>query len=1069
MLVGEPGIGKTRLAQEIAAHAAARGVSSLWGRCWEAGGAPAYWPWIQILRARLGDLATALGGAKTAAAEVAGLVPEIGERIGELPALPALEPQQARFRLFDSVATALQRLTQKTPLVLVIDDLHAADIPSLLLLHFLVRALPGSRLLVLATYRDAEARLTEDVGALLSKIAREGESLRLPRLTQAEVESWIAEVRGPAASGATGAEVHRITEGNPLFVHEVLCALGEGVCSTAKLIPENVRHAIGERLSRLPEASRELLLLGSVFGRAFASSALASLAGRPLAEVEHILRDAAAAGVLGAASEVGGEYAFSHILLRDALYETLSPDRRAELHWRAGEVLEASSAESLDVVAYHLLEGATAADARKAAAIARRAAEHAMRLYAFEDAALLCERAIAALGGEAAEDPEVCELLIALGQAHIRAGASERGKDACRRAADLAKALGAPELQARAALAYATELTGDVTVDPEMVSSLRDALAALDDRDSVLRARVLGRLANALMPAPDDEPIRLCRAGLEMARRLGDRETLLFVLGYARGPLYYSVSADERFAMSLETVELAGALGHKVEELGARAAFLTRLVERGNLLQIDAEIDAYARLAAELPARYQWGVPLLRSLRAAIVGRFGEAEELLIEYQTLAERTEGQAARFLIVSHKANLLAIRGDPGSSGIELTEASPLFRLPHSGFVWKVWILDMLGYESEARRVWREQPWSEIRARHLTGTVLVPVVTRLADACVRLGDQELAPDLYRCLLPCDGYNIAFGIRSVIYYGPVGRQLGGLARLVGKLDAASRHFEEALRFCEKTGARPYLAHTALAYAELLGCRQNASDSARARELLEQALAIATELDMRSVAAKAKERLTALSPMPEPRVPVPERRPPAAPITLQREGDIWKLQAGEAIVRLKDAKGLQYLDLLMRHPNEELHVRQIVAEVDPPQGGGTSSLDPGMHLDDGDAGPILDPQAKEAYRRRIQDLREEVEEATEWGDPERSRRAEAEIEAIAEQLSAAVGLRGRDRRAASSTERARINVQRRLRVVLDRIEAHDKALARYLEATVRTGTYCSYTPPSVPFTTARS
>jgi non-specific serine/threonine protein kinase len=187
--------------------------------------------------------------------------------------------------------------------------------------------------------------------------------------------------------------------------------------------------------------------------------------------------------------------------------------------------------------------------------------------------------------------------------------------------------------------------------------------------------------------------------------------------------------------------------------------------------------------------------------------------------------------------------------------------------------------------------------------------------------------------------------------------------------------------------------------------------------------------------------------------------------IALDREGDVWCLRAGDTALRLKDGKGVRYLQWLLAHPGQELHVSQLVAETEPPPA--TSPTAAKQLLGQvalrvsrgGDAGPILDRQARDAYRRRLEDLRDELDEATRWDDEGRAERARVEMEAIAEQLSAAVGLGGRDRHASSATERSRINVQRRLRDALRKIEGHHPALGRYLSAAIRTGSYCSYNP----------
>jgi hypothetical protein len=171
--------------------------------------------------------------------------------------------------------------------------------------------------------------------------------------------------------------------------------------------------------------------------------------------------------------------------------------------------------------------------------------------------------------------------------------------------------------------------------------------------------------------------------------------------------------------------------------------------------------------------------------------------------------------------------------------------------------------------------------------------------------------------------------------------------------------------------------------------------------------------------------------------------RPREVDLAISREGDVWLVTATGAPFRVKHAKGMEYLDYLLRNPGREVYVLALASAGEGPE----------------DAGAILDDRAKQAYRRRVEELDHQLVEAEELGDRGRATRAREELEAVAEQLARAVGLGGRDRKAASNVERARVNVQRRLKDAVRRIAEHDGALGRYLDATVRTGTYCVYRP----------
>ena len=292
MLAGEPGIGKTRVAREFALHAGQRGALVFWGRCYESAGAPPYWPWVQIVRTYVRDcdaeqLHTAMGAG---AADIADMAPEVREHLSDLPLPPRLDdPEQARFRLFDAVTAFLCRVARTSPLVLILDNLHWADKPSLLLLEFLAAELDRSRVLVLGTYRDMEltrhSPLSETLGELTR--ARPLQRLLLHGLSREEVGHFMVATTGILPPQVLVHTVYTQTEGNSLFLTEVVRLLmQEGAFAPEHLhpshtsvisIPEGVRAVIGKRLNRLSQPCNQLLTLAAVIGREFGLQEVASL------------------------------------------------------------------------------------------------------------------------------------------------------------------------------------------------------------------------------------------------------------------------------------------------------------------------------------------------------------------------------------------------------------------------------------------------------------------------------------------------------------------------------------------------------------------------------------------------------------------------------------------------------------------------------------------------------------------------------------------------------------------------------------------------------------------------
>jgi predicted ATPase len=331
LLVGEAGIGKSRLADEFASRAKERGALVLWGRCWEAGGAPAYWPWVQSLRSyvRSRDPAALRVELEAQAPDLAQLLPELKDLISDLPAPPGLEPEGARFRLFDSVASFLRNAAREHTIVLVLDDLHAADEPSLLLLQFLAGELPEMSVVLVGAYREEEAAEDEPVSARLSELRRlPSRHLRLGGLSEDDVASFIELSTRITPPRSLVRAMHTETEGNPLFVGEIVRLLAaEGRLSEVPdtgwrlQIPPGLHEVIGRRLRRLSKDCRRLLTLACVLGREFSLEALEQVSELPEEELLEALDEAFAARVLTEVPGAVGRMRFSHARVRDALYD----------------------------------------------------------------------------------------------------------------------------------------------------------------------------------------------------------------------------------------------------------------------------------------------------------------------------------------------------------------------------------------------------------------------------------------------------------------------------------------------------------------------------------------------------------------------------------------------------------------------------------------------------------------------------------------------------------------------------------------------------------------------------
>jgi predicted ATPase len=401
LVAGEPGIGKTRLLAELAHAASSRGWAVLNGRAYETEGMPPYLPFVEALRGylRASPPEALRGQLGQGAAEVALLVPELRDHLPDLPDEPSLSPEMERYRLFEGVTDVLCAIarSQESGLVLVLDDLHWADKPALLLLQHLIHRLAGVPLLVAGAYRTVDLDRTHPLAAMLAELRRENryERLLLPALTAEDTATLIAEITDVTPAPAVVDAVQRETEGNPFFVSEVvrhLHAEGRDLAGPDSVpsrwdIPEGVRQVIGSRLSRLSPDTNRLLHAASVLRDGACFDVLATVSDIAPESLLDALDEALGAGML---REIDGGYHFTHALIRQTLTAELNLPRRQRLHLRAAEGIERVHARNLDghivVLAAHYRLAGVLAEPERALACTRRAAEAATAVYAWEEA-----------------------------------------------------------------------------------------------------------------------------------------------------------------------------------------------------------------------------------------------------------------------------------------------------------------------------------------------------------------------------------------------------------------------------------------------------------------------------------------------------------------------------------------------------------------------------------------------------------------------------------------------------------------------------------------------------------
>lgn len=866
-LAGDPGMGKSRLLLELRARAAPRGVRVHVGQCLEEGGAAPYRPWQQIARSLLGDTAPAAVEARfgALAVEAQRLLPERARDMAGHPAAP--EGEAAHIVLFDGVRELIRRSAQEAPpLFVLLDDLHRADDATVRLLVHVLRELAGLPAVFVAAYRPSDVKDTHPLCAALGASQPGVEHASLGPLHASEVGELVGGILGRDLDPAMIEVLSERTEGNALFATQIARALAEGdesrpvdASEAARILPSGVREAIRSRLETLSAPTLDRLSVAAVLGREFDLDVLSEACAEESLPLDpRGLEGAFEAGVLEPCSLTPGRLCFSHILVRDVLYDRLPELRRARLHASAGRALErrraASRTEHIAELAHHFGEAAAFGEARRALDAARDAGDDALAQAAHAEAAGFFQLALRALelcDAIVASDATRAALLERLGAARWRAGKPEQARQDFLRAAELARRAGAPDTLAAAALGYAGRTDAEPNANPVAVQLLEGALASNPTRDSKARSQLLARLGTELYYADPGRCDALTRQAVEMAERLGDPDALANALS-ARGYALMRPDVDpaRRIAVSERQLSIAGGSG-EVAAIGLQEKLIAHL-EQGDRIRLEDTLVAYERLVETLHQPFfRWMASSFRSMRSFLDGLLDEALATAEETFALGQ-SFGTPNAFPMFS--VQLLYIRREQG----RMSELEPALRTildeqsAYPGFrsALPPMYLEM-GRPRDARDVVeamfarklddlpRDQHW-------------IPTLAFLAGACADLHDSARARQLFDLLAPFSGRMIVSG-HGATCGGSVDHVLARLAATDGDFDLADEHYEQAATLERRAGARLFCAHSQRYWARLLWKRGAPYERRQARDLAAEAASAYETLGLERMVRKAQ------------------------------------------------------------------------------------------------------------------------------------------------------------------------------------------------------------------------
>ncbi|WP_198348043.1 AAA family ATPase [Plantactinospora sp. KBS50] len=840
LVVGEPGIGKSRLVQEALAPVRRRGVRCVRARAAEDTGTPPYWMFRQVLRT-LGAPFQPVAGAD-------------------------------RFQAFEAVTGALLGAAGDG-LVITLDDLQWADPTSMQLLSYFADRLGDEQapVVVLATYRDTETVGREPLRRTLAALARSSAlaRVRLVGLSETEVAAALAALTGADVDPRISSAVSRRTLGNPFFVGELGRLLADAGGDPESALPDGVLDVVRDRLARIDVRTRDVLGAVCVLGDASDPEAVADLTGQPLADVFTSVDDAVGAGLL-----VADGHRFGHDLIREVVRLDLPTVSRLELHRRAAGYLagvgdsELRSAE----IAGHALAALPHGHPALALTWAERAADQARDQLAWEDAADWYGRALEVADRTSAPVGDRYRLQYGLAVSHLRAYDVAAATSGLLRCAELARESGDAEALGRVAIAVGGYT--DVVWAKRGKALAEEALALLPDRDSPLRARVLAQLAvddvvSEMQSSPRTD--ELSRAALAMAERVADPQAIAAALRARQVACAGPEGAPDRVEIGSRMFELGRRTGDDDARFWGCLWRFDAYAQLGRIVDADRELMAIEQLSERL--RNPIVVWHLARSRAALDygrGRFAAAQADAVTAIRLAERAGHDGGVYALLAMLTLTASLTGEPSLPvGRALTDWPDVTALHGTVAFWYL----ALGRVEDAHAIYRGLP----RPLTVPSFARLSYVAGLAEIAAFFGDRPAIQEAYALLLPHADLMICGGAGSVAIHGSVRLPLGVAAAALGRTEDAVRHLRTAARVNDETGLEPFTALARYELARALTARQRSGDR-------EEAIALAT------VAASTAERLGMAPLLHKVRIMLDAGgRRPAGPLTA-RENEVARL-----------------------------------------------------------------------------------------------------------------------------------------------------------------------------------
>jgi tetratricopeptide (TPR) repeat protein len=1088
VLSGEPGIGKTSLLRELGSRAESHGLASVCGRCLPQHLSNQDLIWRRIWRSlsEKGACGVMLPAALTH--------PDPGARQSlSTEVYPQTEQAHLAAAPFELILDLLERVSGDSPLLVCVDDIHYADEASLKLLGFLSHSLDRLPILFALTYSSSELTSRPETLRMVESIGCRGRGVEITPLDEDATSQLLYEVTGVTPDDWIVHSVRYLTGGNARFTLECGAILGDLKSASPRIplnyevrIPSAVRVALKERLKPLSLGAKEILEVGTLFPEGFDPQLVLEVADLNEAEVQAGIAELEGKGLIRLATD--SNYGYTHGFTRELLYRELSAPRRSYLHRRIATALEAHDPHEVKgnahQIAEHLMRSGEPQMVERAIRYAQFAARSFASARAFAKAMEMYSAAISAIESQNMVDRgDLCGTLIALGDIQREAGEVQSAQQSFCRAARLAQDLADKERLVQIALGM-PELGWPLADRRNGVALMlaQESLASLAGGDSTERALLTARVAAELsyLKGQRRRSEQLFAEAVDMERRLtGRSESITLRINYLRDHiLRHPDLIEERLVNADRVIGIARKTGDNHALFVSAFAKMCAFFEVGNTGLAESEL-AVMEQAATLAGHPAYRVVLLnvRAAWALNQGRLDRTQELCREACQLGSSNclDSLAERYwpcLIVplredNRLAELLPVAD-------RTYGAQPSFA-DRTLLCWLAFELGDIAQAASHLELLAAEEFADLKqAPYPLGAAAL-----LAEVSAGLKNVAYAAALYEFLLPFKNHRV-IGEAAFTPFGSVSRYLGKLALVLSNYDQAVAHFEEAFELERRTGGRTWAVYSLVDLADSLSIRGRPGDRERAAALRRTAGAEAINLKM-NVLAKDMGRLSygeALSnagpnggsdfkshPGSGGRVATDKAASDTiggssatvvsqSSARLRRDSGSWELTFQGRTARLKELRGLTIIVHLLSRPNQSIHTLELASL-------GKNGELLAQRRPSSDLGPILDGNAKQAYRARLQELHADLDEARSSGNEQVALKVEEELRFLTREIARAVGLFGRDRKTGSDAERTRVRVTNSIKFAISKVAEHQPLLATYLQRTIRTGTSCCYLPDS--------